>query len=304
MFKKLCLIAFTVAAFSFAGEDTPILNVCDTLGAREVTLQLQQIEETMWYGSKNLSNSDSVKKTVYEDYQELKPLKDKFNGNTKLPVSITTGCIESRYKLFQYATWSRNHWDLVDDDDDYATMIMDVNQYSFSGYGPTNSYNILAIRKGSLPEDDSYSSDELMVSKTFEFNFDWWYSFALYYHGTMYSYASAVAMDSLSAVKNSMKDLEVPDSISKVQLQIFHGVLVDPNKIPVESSSSQQESSSSSEETTVLNRMAKSYRIFNGTREVRRLDGSKVKTNEPLVPGVYYVKGLDGRWKKQVELPR
>ncbi len=300
MKRILCLIMVAMA-FSFAQDEPYIRNICDTLGAKEVTLQLQQIEETMWYGSKNLFNSDSVKKTVYEGYQELKPLKDKFNGNTKLPVSITTSCTGSRYKLFKYATWSNAHWALVDDDDQYATMIMDINQYTFSGYDPTNSYNILAVRKGSLPEDNSYSGDELMVSRTFEFNFDWWYSLALYYHGNGYSYASAVAMDSLSAVKSSMKGLNIPDSVSKVQLQVFHGVLVDPNKNQPESSSSVEESSSS-EETTVLGRMERTPRVFNDSREVRRLDGSIVKQGESLKPGVYYVRGMDGRWKKNVQL--
>lgn len=302
--KRILCLVMVAMAFSFAQEETEIYirNICDTLGAKEVTLQLQQIEETMWYGSKDLSNSDSVKKTVYKNYQELKPLKDKFEEDRKLPVSITTSCTGSRYKLFKYATWSNSHWTLVDDDDDYATIIMDINQYQFSGYDTTNSYNILAVKKGSLPEDNSYSSDELMVSRTFEFSFDWWYSLVLYYHGSKYSYASAVALDSLSAVKSSMNFFDIPDSISKVQLQIFHGVLVDPNKIQPESSASEQEISSSSEETTVLGHKERTPRIFNGASEVRRLDGSIVKQGESLKPGVYYVRDMDGRWKKNVKL--
>lgn len=333
--KRILCLVMVAMAFSFAQEetDTYIRNICDTLGAKKVTLQLQQIEETMWYGSKDLSNSDSVKKTVYKDYQELKPLKNKFDGNIKLPVSITASCVASRRNLFLYVTWSNSHWSLVDDDNDYATMIMDINQYHFTGYDTTNSYNVLAVKKGSLPEDNSYSSHELMVSRTFEFNFDWWYSLALYYRGLKYSYTSVVAMDSLSAVKSSIESLNVPDSISKVQLQIFHGVLVDPNKnLPEssssvasssseeqssssevssssveESSSSEQSSSSevessSSEHTTLIGRLVNSPRAFTA-REIRRLDGSKIKAGEVLVPGVYYVKGADGRWKKQVELP-
>ena len=62
------------------------------------------------------------------------------------------------------------------------------------------------------------------------------------------------------------------------------------------------EESSSSEETTVLGRMERTPRVFNDSREVRRLDGSIVKQGESLKPGVYYVRGMDGRWKKNVQL--
>ena len=71
----------------------------------------------------------------------------------------------------------------------------------------------------------------------------------------------------------------------------------------MQTSSSEQESSSSEEQSTIISRLGVAPRVFNGPREVRRLDGSKVKAGEALVPGVYYVKGLDGRWKKQVKLP-
>lgn len=363
--KRILCLVMVAMAFSFAQDEPYVRNICDTLGAKEVTLQLQQIEETLWYGSKDLSNSDSVRKTVFKDYQDVKPLNGKFTE--KLPVSIKASCVESRNQLFQYATWSIDKWSFVNNDSGYATMIMDVNQYQFPGFDATNSFNVLAIRKGSLPENNSYSSKELMVSRTFELNFDWWYSLALYYRGLKFSYTAVVAMDSLSAVKSSIQSLNIPDSISKVQLQIFHVVLTDPNKNQpvsssseesssssatsssseksassssysgagpwncgdnpllscsstyygsssstskenssssyVQTSSSEQESSSSEEQSTIIGRLGVAPRVFNGPREVRRLDGSKVKAGESLTPGVYYVKGLDGRWKKQVELP-
>ena len=333
MMKRILCLIMVAMAFSFAQEETYIRNICDTLGAKKVELQLQQIEETMWYGSKNLSKADSVKKTVYKDYLDVKPYKNKFNGATKLPVSITASCVESQRNLFQYAIWSDLQWSLVNNDNDYATMIMDANQFSFKGYDATNSFNIIAIKKGSLPQNNSFSTNDLMVSKTFEFSFDWWYSIAFYFVGTKYSYASVVALDSLTAANTSVNGLDVPDSVSKVQLQILHGVLVDPNKnLPassssVASSSSEEQSSSSevssssveasssseqlsssevesssSEHTTVIGRLVNSPRAFKA-REIRRLDGSKIKAGEVLVPGVYYVKGADGRWKKQVELP-
>jgi hypothetical protein len=134
-------------------------------------------------------------------------------------------------------------------------------------------------------------------------------------------------MDSLSSVTTAVKNLKVPDSVSKVQYQQFHVVLTDPNKKTAtssssvassssetassssvassssEASSSSVEESSSSQGTTSIARLESSPHAFGNVREVRRLDGSVVKSSETLVPGVYYVKGMDGRWKKQVELP-
>lgn len=403
MLKKVGLVVLAVVSMAFADSDVFIRNICDTLGDRKVDLQLLQLEETMWYGSKDLNHRDSGKVTVYKNYQDAKILyKNPPAGESlKLPVSVSAGCLASRYNLFQYAAWSNSKWSLTDDDDDYATMIMDIHQHRFpgSGYDSTNAFNVLAIRKGTLPEDGSYSSDELMFSKTFEFRFDWWYSVALYTEksvrvegNTQYTtsrnhFSTAVATDSLSAVKNSMKYLNVPDSISKVQLQVFHAVLVDPKKDVPEPSSSEtvvQESSSSfvpsssasvvppsssstgfssssfetvvpgsssteglssadeslassasenddsssssdvsgncnvdtdpycvppssssAEETTVIGGGLWTFQpLSRYQREIRRLDGSRVEAGEILEPGVYYVKGTDGRWKKQIKVPR
>jgi len=136
-------------------------------------------------------------------------------------------------------------------------------------------------------------------------------------------------MDSISSVTTAVNALKTPDSDSKVQFQQFHVVLTDPNKkivpsssssVPESSSSSEAKSSSSvasssseqssssevesssSEHTTAIGRLVNAPRAFKA-REIRRLDGTRIKAGEALVPGVYYVKGVDGRWKKQVELP-
>ena len=189
-------------------------------------------------------------------------------------------------------------------------------------------------------------SSELLVSRTFELQFDWWYTIAAYKIETtgMNEQGQAFVteswrmrysntMDSLSSVKNTVENLNLPDSVTKIQIHQFHVVLTDPNKNqPVSSSSealssseatssssvvsssseekssssdvssSSVEESSSSEGTTALGRLDVAPRAFNA-REIRRLDGTRIKAGEALVPGVYYVKGLDGRWKKQVELP-
>jgi hypothetical protein len=308
MKRILCLIMVAMA-FSFAQDEPYIRNICDTLPSSatpKVELKMAYVDVGKWYGSKDLSKTDSSSVKRYESYETIKPFRDKKIG-LSLPYSITASCAETQYNLYKIAQWNEStlSWDLNEDNDDYATVIMDVNMVEFPGYNASNSYNILAMRKGSLPEDQSYNSDELMVSRTFEFQFDWWYTYAAYTivstASTKWSFKSSYGLDSLSSLNNALKSLDIPDSISKIQIHQFHVVLVDPNKNQPESSSSVEESSSS-EETTVLGRMERTPRVFNDSREVRRLDGSIVKQGESLKPGVYYVRGMDGRWKKNVQL--
>ena len=142
---------------------------------------------------------------------------------------------------------------------------------------------------------------------------------ALLYSGAAFRLDSAEAVSAALAVLN--KNENVPDTLSKIQVQVLRPVLTDPNKKAVNSSSSVAESSSSeakssssvvssssvepesSESSTAIGRLQATPRAFGAARAIRRLDGSVVKAGEQLVPGVYYVKGVDGRWKKQVELP-
>ena len=364
MIKKICLIGFAAAAISFAQEETGtyIRNICDTLPASatpKVELRLAYVDDTQWFGSKDLSKKDSSFVKRYQDYESVKPFRNKVS--LSLPVSITAECAETQFNLYKYAEWdqTKTTWTLNAQNDDYATQIMDINLVQFPGYDASNAYNILAMRKGSLPEDGAYKSGELLVSKTFEFQFDWWLTIAAYKTEstrtndqggtdkiTSWQIQYANTMDSLSSVTTAVKNLKVPDSVSKVQYQQFHVVLTDPNKKTAtssssvassssetassssvassssevssssvasssskekssssEASSSSVEESSSSQGTTSIARLESSPRAFGNVREVRRLDGSVVKSSETLVPGVYYVKGMDGRWKKQVELP-
>ena len=375
MFKKICLIGFIAAALSFAQEETEtyIRNICDTLpnsATPLVELKMAYVDVGQWYGSKDLSKKDSSSVKRYKSYESIKPFRDK-KISLSLPYSITASCAETQYNLYKIAQWNESSlsWDLNADNDDYATYIMDVNMVEFPGYNVSNSYNILAFRKGSLPQDGSYKADELMVSRTFEFQFDWWYTYVAYTivstSSIKWQFKASYGLDSLSSLNNALKNLDIPDSISKIQLHQFHVVLTDPNKEEVASSSSavssssvasssseaassssvasstsetsssskvssssskgssssvasssskvkssssevssssEKKSSSSSRKTTAIDRLVSVPRVFEA-REVRRLDGSLVKVGEQLMPGVYYVKGVDGRWKKQVELP-
>ena len=322
MFKKVCLAGLVATVFSFAQEETEtyIRNICDTLSSSatpKVELKLKRVEETLWYGSRDLKKTDSVKVNLHEDYGSITPIMQKIS--LRIPYSINAGCVTSNYNLFKYGEWDQNgkKWTLNDENEDYSSWIVDVNIYKIDDFDSTNSYNVLVVKKGGISDDLSFSAEDLMVSRTFEFAFDSWQAIALARvkksdgGATLYS-GSAFRLDSAEAVAAALASLnkrtEIPDTLSKIQVQVLRSVLTDPNKKAVNSSSSVAESSSSvepasSESSTAIGRLQATPRAFGTARAVRRLDGSVVKSGEQLAPGVYYVKGLDGRWKKQVELP-
>ena len=322
MIKKICLIGFIAVAISFAQEETEtyIRNICDTLpnsATPKVELKLKRVEETVWYGSRDLKKTDSVKVNLHEDFSTITPIMQK--TSLRIPYSIDAGCVASNYNLFKYGEWNQNSkkWTLNDENDDYGSWIVDINIDKIADFDSTNSYNVLVVKKGGIPEELSFSAEDLMVSRTFEFAFDSWQAIALARvkksdgGATLYS-GSAFRLDSAEAVAAALASLnkrtEIPDTLSKIQVQVLRSVLTDPNKKAVNSSSSVAESSSSvepasSESSTAIGRLQATPRAFGTARAVRRLDGSVVKSGEQLAPGVYYVKGLDGRWKKQVELP-
>lgn len=334
MFKKVCLAGLVATVFSFAQEETYIRNICDTLSVSatpKVELKLKRVEETVWYGSRDLKKTDSVKVNVHEDYSTITPIMQK--TSLRIPYSIDAGCVSSNYNLFKYGEWDQNgkKWTLNDENDDYGSWIIDVNLYNIPGFDSTNSNNVLVVKKGGVNSEElSFSADDLMVSRTFEFAFDSWQAIvlgrvkksdggALLYSGSAFRLDSADAVAAALAAFNKRED--VPDSLSKIQVQVLRPVLTDPNKKAVNSSSSVAESSSSeakssssvvssssvepesSESSTAIGRLQATPRAFGAARAIRRLDGSVVKAGEQLVPGVYYVKGVDGRWKKQVKLP-
>lgn len=314
MFKKVCLAGLVATVFSFAQEETFIRNICDTLSVSatpKVELKLKRVEETVWYGSRDLKKTDSVKVNVHEDYSTITPIMQK--TSLRIPYSIDAGCVSSNYNLFKYGEWDQNgkKWTLNDENDDYGSWIIDVNLYNIPGFDSTNSNNVLVVKKGGVNSEElSFSADDLMVSRTFEFAFDSWQAIvlgrvkksdggALLYSGSAFRLDSADAVAAALAAFNKRED--VPDSLSKIQVQVLRPVLTDPNKKAVNSSSSVEPESS--ESSTAIGRLQATPRAFGAARAIRRLDGSVVKAGEQLVPGVYYVKGVDGRWKKQVELP-
>ncbi len=312
MVKNLLAMLLMMVASSFA-LDTPmgdVSNVCDTLPSAEnpqVVLRLSNVFETLWFGDKDLSKSDSVKHATYTDYTELSPQRNFFTY--QLPVSIKAGCSETQNNTFYFGEWNKDEksWSLNDENDDYATYIMDIRGNRMDGFDSTNAYNILAMKKGGLPQDGAYTSGELLVSKSYDFQFDWWFASVMIVIENRnvsinekkdtvttvsysYKYASSMGMDSLNVVNTAMSNLTIPDSIGKVSLQVFHAVLMDSTKIKVEDKDEDNP-------TALVNvgvSPAEGKRV-----EVRRLDGSRVKKGETLSPGVYYVKYSNGIWKKE-----
>ena len=183
MFKKVCLAGLVATVFSFAQEETYIRNICDTLSVSatpKVELKLKRVEETVWYGSRDLKKTDSVKVNVHEDYSTITPIMQK--TSLRIPYSIDAGCVSSNYNLFKYGEWDQNgkKWTLNDENDDYGSWIIDVNLYNIPGFDSTNSNNVLVVKKGGVNSEElSFSADDLMVSRTFEFAFDSWQAIVL-----------------------------------------------------------------------------------------------------------------------------
>lgn len=292
-------------------EESNIRNVCDTLALSEkasVTLKLASLEETMWYGDKALKKSDSVKVSKIDGYENFKPQFDYFPN--RLPYSVTAACSESGNSRVTYADWFSNgsKWELTEDEEPYWTYIMDINAIEMDGYDETNTYNFLVLTSG--PIGESFNPGELLASRTYEFQFDWWFasvgfvipSKTVEINGkdttTTYRYSrrysGAIGMDSVATVKSALSKLTIPDSIGKVSLQVLHAVLMDERKIP--------ESDNGDLTGLKVDRNARPTSRTAG--QIRRLDGSLVAENAIFVPGVYYVKDQDGLWKKQMVLPR
>lgn len=261
--KKIVAAGLLLGASVWADEGVFIRNVCDSLvqsSSPKVSLKLAQIEETHWYGDRTLKKQDSVKVKSYTDIKDFAPLltpnKSVFDGKN-MPYSIKAGCSETKNNPFVYAQYSKSRgWELIDDSDRYETVIYDVHAIDFAGYNENNAYNFLAMAKRSLPDNGSYMAGEFMVSKTFEFRFEWWFAGILYTYKdgdyTNYKFGASVAMDSASAVRGAASSLSIPECISQVQLQVVKAVLMDERKIglDINSSSAMKESSSSAEVTS------------------------------------------------------
>jgi len=305
-----------------------------------VNLVPAYIEEINWYGDIHAQKKDSAKTARHGSYDVLQLNTPKFSY--ELPLSLMASCKETRGTDYKYAAWdSTKHW-VARTDTNYATYIYDSRELNVGAYNSTNSFNMLAFVPEAMPENNAFSSNQLLISTTYEFSFEWWYAAASYvesFKGTgddslktfmRNHYGSSIGNDSLKVFENAVEALKVPDTTKSVRVQMIKVVLVDSRKVPEPessssvagssssevSSSSSESKSSSSEALSSSNEESSSSegssrlvttRVLNGSArmlQVRRLDGSLVKNTSNLVPGIYYVKDSEGMWKKMAVLPR
>ena len=257
------LIALFLAIFAssaFAQGETNIRNVCDTLpmSALGGTVELVSLyyEESNWYGNPKTMVKDSSSVKRFMTYSEF----DFKGSDLRVPLSITASCAEGPNSNVKYATWNSNKKWVVKDVDDYFTYIVDTHNMTTAEINENNAYNMLILHKGDKPDDDNYGSDELFVSRTFEFGFEWWLAEVSYtyekdtivngekmlYIGT--PYANAIAMDSAKAVAAAMSVFTIPDTINSILIRTVKATFIDPRKDESSSSEQQDESSSSEQE--------------------------------------------------------
>ena len=115
--------------------------------------------------------------------------------------------------------------------------------------------------------------------------------------------SSAAESSSSAANSSSAEASSSSEAASSSSVEPESSSAAESSSSDAESSSSEEESSSSEEGPTRL----ATVRVDSGSArfvQVRRLDGTVVKNNGKLAPGVYYVKDSRGLWKKMAVLPR
>ncbi|WP_407443783.1 hypothetical protein [Fibrobacter sp.] len=242
---------------SSSSVEVVIRNVCDTLGQSgdgTVVLALDFIDEVNWYGNPRTLEQDSVFAIRHESVDDLNLKLGSFNH--KLPLSITAACKETSETDFVFATWnSEKKLETQKAEAAYSTRIFDMNETSFGSYNSGNSNNVLVFVDGELPQDNSFKSDEIMVSRPYELEFEWWFLVLSYDEeiqdgektGVTTRFKSAASMDSLSAFNAVYKSLSIPESVGTLRVQSIKAVLKDSRKLTGPASSAEVASSSSSE---------------------------------------------------------
>ena len=268
--RYLKLVAAIAFAFSVSanaqGDEVFIRNVCDTLaskGHEPVTLVASDLIENNWVANKTSGNwtHGTVTQKVHSSYGTLQPIsKTVF---FRFPLSIVAACRASENVPFKYMSWTERKW--TEYKLDYYTYIFDSHALSMGDYDSTNANNFLIMVTDPPIEKDVYSSDEIMISKPFEFAFEWWFAVAeirwkTAEGGASMQYPQSAANDSISALQAMLKKMnsligdsskKIPDTISTAKIQVIKVLLKDSEKTetiiePVYSSSVTPSSSSQS----------------------------------------------------------
>ena len=265
-FQIVAAIAFACFVSANAqGDEVFIRNVCDTLASKghdPVTLVATDLVETKWVASKKSGNwtHGTATKATHTSYSTLSPIVKSVSG--RFPLPIEAGCRANSNMLYKYMRWNEFKWSR-DSLSDYSTYIFDTHNRAIGDYDSTNANNILAM-VSELPVDkDSYNSDEIMISKSFEFAFEWWLAAAEISWkkadgATSKKFFNVPAFDSLTAFRAMFDFMKatldtsttIPDTISTANIQVIKVVLKDSEKTttiiePASSSSVVPPSSSS-----------------------------------------------------------
>ena len=265
-FQIVAAIAFACFVSANAqGDEVFIRNVCDTLASKghdPVTLVATDLIETKWVASKKSGNwtHGTATKATHTSYSTLSPIVKSVSG--RFPLSIEAGCRANSNMLYKYMRWNEFKWSR-DSLSDYSTYIFDTHNRAIGDYDSTNANNILAM-VSELPVDkDSYNSDEIMISKSFEFAFEWWLaaaeiSWKKANGATSKKFFNVPAFDSLTAFRAMFDFMKatldtsttIPDTLSTANIQVIKVVLKDSEKTttiiePASSSSVVPPSSSS-----------------------------------------------------------
>lgn len=341
--RSLLFSIFLLSSFLFAENETSmeIHNVCDSLKTGiqpQVKLEVDHVDEITLYENPHTMNLISIKSQKHEAFGSLKMNVKSLSYS--VPVSITAECKETLSNIYEYVKWNEG-WSSFSVNN-YASKIFDIHDFAMDGLDENNTYNILAMVENQLPKDNAYSSQNLLISKSYEFAFEFWFAVRSYDEiiemdsekNVKTHYQSAVSNDSLSLLSLMRKDYSsIPSSVDSVMFQLVKVVLADSRKIvksqtssssevfaessssavlptsssvngPESSSVIPEESSSSGEPTAVFYRLQNVVEVGKDAVEMRRLDGTVVQNSQNVKPGIYYVKMTNGLWKKKVFLSK
>ena len=244
--------AFTVSA-NAQGDEVFYRNVCDTLASKghaPAKLAASTLAEYNWGVTLNSGtwkngswNYGTQKTTIHDSYGSLNLVVS--SASYRFPFSVKADCRELDGVFFKYVTWDKA-WKA--DSLEYATYIYDTHAMALPDYDSTNANNLLVMTSNPpIDGKDSFEAGEILVSKPYEFAFEWWFV------GIRYglSYTSSIGHDSLkvfNAVISSVKD-KLPDTLDTLKVQVVKVVLKDvvksdSIKTPFSSSSVTQSSTS------------------------------------------------------------
>ncbi|WP_294959168.1 hypothetical protein [uncultured Fibrobacter sp.] len=255
--RYLKLVAAIAFAFSVSanaqGDEVFYRNVCDTLASKghaPVTLAASAIAEYNWNVTLKSGtwktgtwNYGTQKTTFHDSYSSLNLIVT--SSKYRFPYSVEADCREMDNVVFNYLMWNKA-WKA--DSLEYATYIYDTHAMALPDYDSTNANNLL-VMTGNPPIDgkETFEAGEILVSKPYEFAFEWWFVGMRYGLG----YMGGIGHDSLAVLNSLVRDVKsiLPDTLETLKVQVVKVVLKDVIKSesiePLSSSSSVMPSSSS-----------------------------------------------------------